>query len=29
MRDGLPRACSANADNFITIDKSWLAERLS
>jgi mRNA interferase MazF len=28
VRDGLPRACCANADNLITIDKSWLAERI-
>ncbi|MSP26815.1 MAG: type II toxin-antitoxin system PemK/MazF family toxin [Myxococcales bacterium] len=27
-RDGLPRACCANADNLITIDKSWLEERM-
>ncbi len=28
VRDGLPRVCCANADNLITIDKSWLAERI-
>jgi mRNA interferase MazF len=27
-REGLPRACCANADNLITIDKSWLDERI-
>lgn len=27
-RDGLPRACCANADNVLTIDKSWLDERI-
>jgi mRNA interferase MazF len=26
-REGLPRACFANADNLITIDKAWLIER--
>jgi len=28
VRDGLPRACFANADSVITIDKSWLEERV-
>src|SRR5207244_1441261 len=27
-RDGLPRRCCANADNILTIDKSWLDERV-
>lgn len=27
-RDGLPRTCCANADNVLTIDKSWLDERI-
>lgn len=25
--EGLPRRCCANADNVVTIDKSWLEER--
>lgn len=28
VRDGLPRACCANADNLLTIDKGWLDERV-
>jgi mRNA interferase MazF len=28
-RDGLPRACVANADNVATIPKSWLEERIA
>jgi mRNA-degrading endonuclease toxin of MazEF toxin-antitoxin module len=28
VRDGLPRACCANADNIVTIDKTWLDERI-
>jgi mRNA interferase MazF len=28
VRDGLPRACCANADNLVTIDKAWLDERV-
>ncbi len=28
-RDGLPRACVANADNIATIPKSWLEERIT
>jgi len=28
-RDGLPRACVANADNLATIPKSWLRERIT
>jgi mRNA interferase MazF len=27
-REGLPRACCANADNLLTIDKAWLDERV-
>lgn len=27
-REGLPRACCANADNLMTIDKAWLDERV-
>jgi mRNA interferase MazF len=27
-RDGLPRACCANADNLATIPKAWLEERI-
>jgi mRNA interferase MazF len=26
-REGLPKVCCANADNIVTIDKSWLEER--
>jgi mRNA-degrading endonuclease toxin of MazEF toxin-antitoxin module len=26
-REGLPRRCSANADDLVTIDKTWLVER--
>ncbi len=26
-KEGLPRACYANADNLFTIDKAWLTER--
>ena len=28
-RDGLPRRCVANADNIVTIPKTWLDERIS
>ncbi len=28
IRDGLSKACCANADNIITIDKSWLDARI-
>jgi len=28
-RDGLPRKCVANADNLVTIPKSWLDERIA
>jgi mRNA interferase MazF len=28
-RDGLPRACVANADNVATIPKAWLEERIA
>lgn len=28
VRDGLPKKCVANADNVVTIPKTWLAERL-
>lgn len=28
VREGLPRACCANADNVVTIDKGWLDERI-
>lgn len=27
-REGLPKACWANADNLATIDKRWLVERI-
>lgn len=27
-KEGLPRACYANADNLFTIDKAWLTERV-
>jgi mRNA interferase MazF len=28
-RDGLPHACAANADNLVTIPKSWLESRIT
>lgn len=28
-RDGLPRACVANADNLVTIPKLWLKSRVA
>jgi mRNA interferase MazF len=28
-RDGLPAKCVANADNLVTIPKTWLSSRLS
>lgn len=28
-RDGLPKACVANADNVVTIPKTWLDERIA
>lgn len=28
-RDGLPRKCVANADNVVTIPKTWLDERIA
>ncbi len=28
-RDGLPRACVANADNVVTIPKTWLVDRIA
>lgn len=28
-RDGLPGRCAANADNLVTIPKTWLQERLA
>lgn len=28
-RDGLPRACAANADSLVTIPKTWLDERIA
>lgn len=28
-RDGLPRRCAANADNLVTIPKSWLEAQLA
>lgn len=27
-REGLPKACCANADNVVTIDKAWLEGRV-
>jgi mRNA interferase MazF len=27
-REGLPKACCANADNIATIDKTWLEQRI-
>lgn len=27
-REGLDRACCANADNIVTVDKGWLEERI-
>jgi mRNA interferase MazF len=29
VRDGLPRRCVANADNVVTIPKTWLDERIA
>jgi mRNA interferase MazF len=28
-RDGLPKACAANADSLVTIPKTWLDERIA
>ncbi|MEJ7732297.1 MAG: type II toxin-antitoxin system PemK/MazF family toxin [Polyangiaceae bacterium] len=28
-RDGLPRRCAANADNVVTIPKTWLESRIA
>jgi mRNA interferase MazF len=28
-REGLPRKCAANADNLVTIPKSWLETRIT
>ena len=28
-RDGLPRRCAANADNLLTIPKTWLETRIA
>ena len=28
-RDGLPKRCAANADNLLTIPKTWLHERIA
>ncbi len=28
-RDGLPKRCVANADNLVTVPKTWLVERIT